>query len=245
MGMISTKSQKICKCECGKVEELLEDAETSRIIQFLMWLNDSYTNIQGQIINKKNRPSLTAIYNMLDQDQSQRMVGTTTKGYVPPVAFQLTTKDPSESTLKIDGGVAVSYQQRPRHVCGHCGMVGHLKERCYKVHGYPPVILARRNLTLPLHFQLIRFSAKCYSKHKHDINAEYWSYLGQRIGSVGIQHDKETNSRGFFFFSSKLISPSTTPLILITQALPSTSVPHISQLSGTFLCLYPPTYYDF
>lgn len=50
--LASTKSQKICKFECGKVEELLEDAETSRIIQFLMGLNESYANTRGQIIKK-------------------------------------------------------------------------------------------------------------------------------------------------------------------------------------------------
>lgn len=76
---------------------------------------------------------------MLDQDQSQRMVGSNTKGHVPLVAFQVTAKDVSESIVKVDGGLnAVNYNKRTRHVCSQCGMVVHSKDRCYKIHGYPP-----------------------------------------------------------------------------------------------------------
>lgn len=137
--LASTKSQKICKCECGKVEELLEDAETRRIIQFLMGLNDSYANIRGQIINKKHRPSLSVIYNMLDQDQSQRRL-VLLKRPCPLVAFQVTAKDVFDSVTKYEGSVnaAETYNHSLRHVCSHCGIVGHLKDRCYKIHGYPP-----------------------------------------------------------------------------------------------------------
>jgi len=138
--LASTKSQKRCKCNCGKVEELLEDTETSRVIQFLMGLNESYANVRGQIINKKNRPSLSEIYNMLDQDQSQRNVNSATKSFVgaspSPSAFQVSASNPASVC---EGSVnATNFQQRPRHVCTHYGAIGHLKERCYRLHGYPP-----------------------------------------------------------------------------------------------------------
>lgn len=113
--LASTKSQKICTCSCGKVEELLEDAETSRIIQFLMGLNDSYANIRGQMINKKHRPSLSSIYNMLDQDQSQQMFGVKSKGYVPfPVAFQVSGKENSDSQTLYEGGFGRCYKFSPK-----------------------------------------------------------------------------------------------------------------------------------
>ena len=47
----------------------MEEAEN--FIQFLMGLNENFANIRGQILNVKPRLSLTEIYNMLDQDESQ------------------------------------------------------------------------------------------------------------------------------------------------------------------------------
>lgn len=77
--LVNTKSSLVKKCDCGEVKELLEDAETSKIFQFLMGLNDSFNNIRGQILDMKARPSLSKIYNILDQDESQRIIGNSPK----------------------------------------------------------------------------------------------------------------------------------------------------------------------
>lgn len=69
--LANSKSRSVKKCDCGQVQELLEEAEMSKIIQFLMGLNDDFNNIRGQILNMKPRPRLNDIYNMLDQDESQ------------------------------------------------------------------------------------------------------------------------------------------------------------------------------
>ena len=84
----NTKITTARRCNCDHVKELLEEAETS-IIQFLMGLNDNFANIRGQILSMKPRPSLTEIYNMLDQDESQRVVGLPQKLSANPVAFQV------------------------------------------------------------------------------------------------------------------------------------------------------------
>ena len=67
----------------------MEEAETSRIIQFLMGLNENFANIRGQILNMEPRLSLTEIYNMLDQDESQRIVGSDQRITNHPAAFQV------------------------------------------------------------------------------------------------------------------------------------------------------------
>ena len=43
----NTKITAARRCNCDHVKELLEEAETSRIIQFLMGLNDKFANIRG------------------------------------------------------------------------------------------------------------------------------------------------------------------------------------------------------
>ncbi|XP_019093288.1 PREDICTED: uncharacterized protein LOC109129479 [Camelina sativa] len=113
-------------CRCSQVMKLLDDYETTRITQFLMGLNDDFTNIRGQILNMKPRPSLSDMYNMLESDESQRQ--------------RISTK-PNPSAFQVKAQVN-AYQpkgfQKPQTTCAHCGLNGHTIDVCYKIHGFPP-----------------------------------------------------------------------------------------------------------
>ena len=130
--LANTKSSLVKKCNCDQVKELLEDAERSRIIQFLMGLNYSFNNIRGQILNMKPRPQLNDIYNMLEQYESQRLIGNNTMASPTPVAFQMQSVAPDNGQIMLAQG---GYQ-KPK--CSHCHRIGHTIDKCYKVHGYPP-----------------------------------------------------------------------------------------------------------
>ena len=54
------------------VEELLAQRETNRVIDFLMGLNESYDHVRSQILMKKTLPSLSEVFNILDNEDSQR-----------------------------------------------------------------------------------------------------------------------------------------------------------------------------
>ncbi|KAG7551493.1 Ribonuclease H-like superfamily [Arabidopsis thaliana x Arabidopsis arenosa] len=108
-------------CRCSQVMKLLDDHETTRITQFLMGLNDDFANIRGQILNMKPRPSLSDMYNMLESDESQRQ---RTLSNPNPSAFQIKTQ--------------LNTYQKSRATCTHCGLSGHVSEKCYKIIGYPP-----------------------------------------------------------------------------------------------------------
>lgn len=133
--LANTRILTIKRCNCDHVKELLEEAETSRIIQFLMGLNDNFANIRGQILNMKPRPCLTEIYNMLDQDESQRMVGgNSSSSFTNPSAFQVQTSSVTPDNSQVflaQGGF-----KKPK--CSHCHKIGHTADKCYKLHGYPP-----------------------------------------------------------------------------------------------------------
>ncbi|XP_020890917.1 uncharacterized protein LOC110230933 [Arabidopsis lyrata subsp. lyrata] len=248
--LASTKSQKICKCNCGKVEELLEDAETSIVIQFLMGLNDSYANIRGQIINKKNRPSLSDIYNMLDQDQSQRNVTSATKGFVgaspSPSAFQVST---TGSTQVYEGSInAASYPQRPRHLCTYCGAVGHLKDRCYRLHGYPPGWTGKKKSSPPSpqppQSQVVDVPAPSMQK------PTLTTTPSANVASLSLSSAPTSVCKGsdligkalsanqlqdiFSYCSGQLHTSSITPTLAVSQASTSTSVPSIKPISGSY-----------
>ncbi|XP_020879909.1 uncharacterized protein LOC110228098 [Arabidopsis lyrata subsp. lyrata] len=111
------------------VEDLLAEKETNRVIDFLMGLNESYENIRSRILMKKTLPTLSEIYNLLDQEDSQKMVR--------PVATDLTSAAFQVSQSQSSGTGAPSYPRKDRPYCTFCGKVGHVIDKCYKKHGYP------------------------------------------------------------------------------------------------------------
>lgn len=215
------------KCNCDQVQELLEDAETSRIIQFLMGLNDNFNNVCGQILNMKPRPGLNDIYNMLDQDESQRLLGGTPKLTPTPRAFQShsSTTDQNQNQVLLDHGNF----QKPK--CSHCFRIGHTVDKCYKVHGYPP--------------------GHPRAKKNNSVGNENLASVGstapakdQGFDEVSNNMTKDQLQQMIAFFSSKLQSSGVTPCSDKSSASTSSSVPMISQISGTFLSLYNLSYYD-
>lgn len=119
---------KICHhCDCCKaIDTKLDHA---KVIKFLTGLNDSYSTIRSQIIMKKHVPDLSQVYNLLDQDHSQRSI--------TPVhnasAFQVTYDH-----MSVHATASYYTNQKNNHsICAHCGYTGHTVDTCYKIHGYP------------------------------------------------------------------------------------------------------------
>ena len=73
-------------CVCGNAAKHQLKAERSKIVKFLAGLNDSYAIIRRQIIMKKVLPTLVEVYNILDQDDSQKGFSNVPS---PPAAFQV------------------------------------------------------------------------------------------------------------------------------------------------------------
>jgi len=113
---------------------LQQKAEQAKIVKLLAGLNDSYAIIRRQIIAKKALPSLAEVYHILDQDNSQQGFSNVV---APPAAFQV-----SEAMMATNNDVNICYVQsgpnKGRPICSFCNRVGHIAERCYKKHGFPP-----------------------------------------------------------------------------------------------------------
>ncbi|GJT26796.1 cysteine-rich receptor-like protein kinase 8 [Tanacetum coccineum] len=60
----------VCNCENGK--ENGERDQRKRLMQFLMGLDESYSNIRGQILLMQPLPSVVKAYNMVRQKEKQR-----------------------------------------------------------------------------------------------------------------------------------------------------------------------------
>ena len=226
--LANTKSRSVKKCDCDQVKELLEEAETSRVIQFLMGLSDDFNTIRSQIFNMKPRPGLNEIYNMLDQDESQRLVGFAAKS-VPspsPAAFQ------TQGVLNDQNTILLAQGNFKKPKCTHCNRIGHTVDKCYKVHGYPPGHpRAKENTYVG--------STNLASTDQIETQAPpTMSATGHE--TMSNDHIQQLIS----YLSTKLQSPSITSCFDKAIASSSNPVPSISQITGTFLSLYDSTYYD-
>lgn len=111
-------------CTCGGSAALVKSLNRQHVMIFLMGLNDSFSHTRGQILLMDPIPDINKVFSLIVQEEKQREVGLTTTD----TSSQLTYAVNSQSK----GG------KRDRPQCSHCGMMGHIKEKCFKLNGYPP-----------------------------------------------------------------------------------------------------------
>ena len=94
-------------------------------MSFLMGLNDTYASMRGQILLMDPIPSLSSL---LLQDEKQRKLGKR----LNIESSALAIKNNASSTKGFNKG------KSGRAQCTHCGILGNVVDKCYKLHGYSP-----------------------------------------------------------------------------------------------------------
>ncbi|XP_022544224.1 uncharacterized protein LOC111199052 [Brassica napus] len=136
------------RCECNAALLWEKMQQKSRVMKFMMGLNEAYESTRHHILMLRPIPDIEDVFNMVAQDERQKSIKPSTR--VDNVAFQNTgpiesavnVQDPSYYTGPFDNAAyAAAYQgnrfsQKP--VCTHCKRHGHTVQKCYKLHGYPP-----------------------------------------------------------------------------------------------------------
>lgn len=132
-----TKPRCTCNhCTCSVNGKLNELDQSVQLTQFLMGLNDTFTGVRDQILMMKPLPSLNQCYAMLLQEESQcevhNSLSFTTDNVAMSVKSNFSTNQyvrGAQSSVRKSNDVSV--------VCDYCHMSGHLKDKCYCIHGYP------------------------------------------------------------------------------------------------------------
>ena len=113
-------------------------------MQFLMALNESYSHIKRQILLMEPLPTINKVYSLLIQEERKRSVGL--GNYVHIESTTLAVKGSNVNfnsnfpgffgNSSVYGGKNSKGKDRP--ICTHCGKLGHVMEKCFKLHGFPP-----------------------------------------------------------------------------------------------------------
>ncbi|KAL5574169.1 hypothetical protein UlMin_023766 [Ulmus minor] len=128
--------QPVPVCQCGGLRIWSEHQQKEYVMQFLMRLNESYTQIRAQVLMMDPFPSINRVFSLVIQEERQRNIGLgSTISNAEPMSFN------SGSTSSINPS-SVNYSssksRKDKLICTHCGYNGHTRDRCYKLNGYPP-----------------------------------------------------------------------------------------------------------
>lgn len=118
------------KCTCGGVKELSEFIQNEYVTQFLMGLNETFTQARGLVLLMDPIPPMNNVFSMISQDEKQRFIVANVDG----VADQSSTM---AMAIRDDQSWR-NNNKKERHICRHCKILGHAVDKCYKLHRYPP-----------------------------------------------------------------------------------------------------------
>ncbi|XP_060959157.1 uncharacterized protein LOC133030435 [Cannabis sativa] len=114
--------QPITTCTCGAMKVFLDCYNQNQVLQFLTGLNESFASVRAQILLIEPIPNLSRVFAMIIQEERQRSLGSTEQ---IPLAAAAGPSNPSRA-------------KKPRPSCSNCGKPGHLNDKCYFLHDFPP-----------------------------------------------------------------------------------------------------------
>ncbi|CAM8883292.1 unnamed protein product [Rhodiola kirilowii] len=128
-----------------------------RRMKFLMGLNDVYVTSRSNILQMKPSPTLKEYYKQLIQDENQRQSKQGSLAEMSALYVSQSSNFPSRGSQpsvqqhngsQYSNGGNNNAHQSGRSVpsnknkkslfCSYCQLQGHVRETCYKLHGYPP-----------------------------------------------------------------------------------------------------------
>lgn len=118
-------------CTCDSSKTLGGYRDRDRTMQLFMGLNKSYTTVRGQILLMNPIQTMSKVFSLLLQDEPQR-------GMVVPCP---TMESVAPTAKKSDNGgknCHQNYSNNSKIIYDFCGRIRQVKEKCNKLHGYPP-----------------------------------------------------------------------------------------------------------
>ncbi|XP_026396657.1 uncharacterized protein LOC113291326 [Papaver somniferum] len=117
-----------CICAAGK--KIAEHRNRDKVMEFLQGLDDRFVNVRSSVLLMDLIPPINKVYNLVRHEEKQLHISTSSN-----VQVENATLFNQRSEPKYSKGPA---NKKPRPFCNHCNMIGHSREKCWKLNGYPP-----------------------------------------------------------------------------------------------------------
>jgi hypothetical protein len=99
-----------------------------------MGLNDSFSHVRAQILMTDPFPPITEAFALVVQEERQRNINIP---FLAPGSDSVALFTRGEAPRNNYSGKG-QFHKKERPLCSHCGITGHIVDKCYKLHGYPP-----------------------------------------------------------------------------------------------------------
>ena len=107
-----------------------------------MGLNESYSQIKGQILLMEPFPTINKVYSVLIREERQRSVGLSNSVHIETTTLAVEGSNVNSNFPRFFGNSGVyggkNSKGKDRPICTYCGKLRHVMEKCFKVHGFPP-----------------------------------------------------------------------------------------------------------
>ena len=124
--------QPIPACWCRAMKAWMDFQQQEYVMQFLMGLNDCYTQTWAQILMLATLPPFSKVFTLVVQEEFQQYITHDTFSLFDPLTIQ--DSNPL-ATIVVAARNSKPKWTRPLYI--HCSIQGHIVNKCYKLHGYP------------------------------------------------------------------------------------------------------------
>ncbi|KAL2924272.1 Retrovirus-related Pol polyprotein from transposon TNT 1-94 [Bienertia sinuspersici] len=142
----------IHSCTCNLLKRIADFEEEERLMQFLLGLNENFDGVITNLLSMAPLPTVNRAYYLAQQVESQKEVSAGTSSVtevsalnamkVPSHFKQLTAQKNSKVTSDVSG--KDWRKDKGDRTCDFCKRKGHLKDTCWKLHGFPDWYLAKK-----------------------------------------------------------------------------------------------------
>ncbi|XP_071723198.1 uncharacterized protein [Rutidosis leptorrhynchoides] len=131
---------KLPECTCAGANDFKEHNKMSKLMQFLMGLDDVYMSVRSNILSRDPVPDVKSAYAIISREESHRGVNVKDNKVSAYVAH--TPKGNSANNTKFNSnnrsGNNWSRGPNPSLKSSKCNKLGHTIGRCFELIGYPP-----------------------------------------------------------------------------------------------------------
>ncbi|RVW24419.1 Retrovirus-related Pol polyprotein from transposon RE2 [Vitis vinifera] len=123
------------RCSCNILKDLTDRQQSNYVMKFLMGLHDSYSAIRSQLLPQSPLLSMSRVFSLLLQEESQRSL---TNAVGISIDSQAMIVEQSSRIVSTSNTQFTKQKGKSNAIYSHCGYSGHLVDKCFQLIGYPP-----------------------------------------------------------------------------------------------------------
>ncbi|KAL6320900.1 hypothetical protein AAG906_010709 [Vitis piasezkii] len=119
------------RCSCNILKDLTDRQQSDYVMKFLVGLHDSYSAIRSQLLLQSPLPSMSRVFSLLLQEESQRSL---TNAVGISIDSQAMVAEQSSRTVSTSNTQFTKQKGKSDAICSHCGYSGHLVDKYSTLH---------------------------------------------------------------------------------------------------------------